>query len=133
MTISKDKVLKITALVEGEEVGGKLVVKENYEQFSALVDALNNQETIYVKEIGNGESIYKAGSVFDHETDSFVEDQSEFDRIHAQSSINAFALISNSVLLYVDLLETPIHDALIAAYQSSPTFTIEEMTRERRV
>lgn len=131
MTISKDKMLKITMLVDDEQVGGMLVKSINYDVYSELVSSLQNNNPITVVEIPSGNPIFRVGTTFDENTNSFSGDESDIQSVNNTPGLHVFALISNSKVVYVHQLTSPTFDGMIAAYQSNPTFTIEELDNGR--
>ncbi len=120
--------MKIKVFVGDDYVGGKLVTNENSERFSKFVDALKNNQDVLVVKTNFGDMIYDIGSKFNESKNVFVESKSKVFEPNLHESATVFSFISNSTLVYVDILENGVFDSLIAAYQSNPTFVLEEVS-----
>ncbi len=127
MTIAQDKMLKILVSVDEDQVGGKFVTKTNYPIFEDLVNALKFGNPITIIKVDSGNPVYKIGTAFDEETQTFSATEADIQMIHTDPFSEVFIFVSDSKIVYIDILETAKFDGMIAAYQSSPTFSIEEV------
>lgn len=126
MTIPRDKMLKISVFVEDEEVGGKFIKPRQYDQVSRLVDIINNNQIDRIIMLNENTEIPEIGSIFDQNSNTFINTENPPTRTTSTNQ-KAFCFVSNSVLEFVDVFSSPDHDNFIAAYQSNPTFQIEEV------
>lgn len=131
MIIEEGKAIKIDISVEGEQVGGFLVVDKNFNNFHHFLEALENNKEILVFNVRHGDPVYKIGSLFDYTTQSFVENDSNKQGVHATESHEMFAFIADSRLVYIDVINGQKFPGIVAAYLSSPTFSMEEVSSDR--
>ena len=116
----------IKIFVDSDFIGGKVVTEENQDKFSLLVSAIENRQPIEIVKVNIGDMIYEPGSTFSTSKNAFLKTKSKEVGINNYTSETVFHFISNSILVYVDILDNQIFEQLIAAYQSSPTLTIEK-------
>lgn len=126
MTIDKDKMLKITIAVGEELVGGKFIKPNQYEEYRLLIDAIQNNDSISIIKVENGDPIYKVGTKLSG-LSPVVGPESSIEVINDTMFAEVFFFVSNMTLIFVDVLQSELFESLIAAYQSDPTISIEEV------
>lgn len=124
MNIEKDKMLKITVAVDNEPAGGMFVTTETYQQFSKLIDSIVSGKSISVVKTEIYKPIYKVGSVLD---ENFVGNEEDIIGSNPSTELEVFMLVCDNEVVYLDNLRYDYFEGLIAAYQSNPTFTIEQV------
>jgi hypothetical protein len=129
MTIDKKKMIKISISVDGEMVGGMIATNANYNLYANLIDAISNNESISVIKIDRGQPIYKNGTKFNKNTNTFVAIEEGDVKIN-ESFFEVFSLVGDTAILHTELLHPISMAALVAAYQSNPTFAIQEVDYE---
>ena len=132
MNIQKGNAIKINISVEEDAVGGFLVSEQNFNHFHHFLEALENNKEIFVVNVKHGDSVYKIGSPFDYETQSFIENDSNKQGTHTKENSEMFAFIADSKLVHIDVVNKQMFPELVAAYLSSPTFSIEEVQNDRQ-
>jgi hypothetical protein len=131
MTIEQGKAIKINISVEGDLVGGFLVVEQTFNQFHHFIEALENGHKVSVFNVEYGDSVYKIGSAFDEEKQEFVENDLHKQGVHLEQNSEMFAFIADSKLVYIDVVSKQMFPQLIAAYLSDPVITMEEVSDDR--
>ncbi len=118
--------LKISIFVEDEEIGGKFIKPASYEHFSGLINIINNNSIEEIIMLNENTDIPQIGSIFDKKYQTFINTENQSTEKTSPFQ-KAFCFMSNSAVAFVDVFTSPDHDAFIAAYQSNPTFQIEEV------
>jgi hypothetical protein len=131
MTMDKDKMIKISVFVGEERAGGMIATSSNYHLYERLVDAIKNSEEISVLSISHGDPVYKPGTVFNKKAGKFFATRFDTKKINDDEECEAFHVVGDTSVLYSDILDKKTFPGIISAYQSSPTFTIEELDNVR--
>lgn len=130
MTVDSNQIIKISVVVDGEIAGGMIANSSNHSLYSHLIDAINSGDDIHVLQVSSGHNIYKNGTPFDKKANVFNATEEDILRVNNYASLQAFSLVGNRSVLYTEILDPQTQAGLVAAYQSSPTFTVQELENE---
>ncbi len=123
--------IKISLLVGEERAGGMIATSSNYHLYERLIDAIKNSEDISVLSISHGDPVYKPGTAFNKKAGKFFATRFDIQKVNDNEESEAFHIVGDTSVLYSEILDKETFPGIIAAYQSGPTFAIEELDNVR--